>query len=65
MIDSEELRILEQKREDLIKYVISHDLTEENHIMKFYQLQDINLEIIKLKLDYDFKKTLTKKWWKK
>jgi hypothetical protein len=52
----EELDILIQKREELLKFISNHDLTQENHILKFYELQDINLEILKLNLNYDFNK---------
>lgn len=51
---NEELDILIQKREELIKYIQTHNLQETKHYMKFLELQDVNLEIIKLKIDFDF-----------
>lgn len=61
----EQLDILVQRRHELIEYVVNNDLTKENHIMKLYELQDVNLEIIKLNLDYKFENTLKKEWWQK
>lgn len=53
-MNQEELDILEQRREELIEYIATHNLMHEKHYMKFVELQDVNLEIIKLKKDYDF-----------
>ena len=53
---NEELDILIQRREELIEYVRTHSLLEQKHYMKFLELQDVNFEIIKLNLAFDFKK---------
>ena len=50
-----QLSELIQTREELLEFLKTHNLMEEKHYMKFLQLQDTNLEILKLKEDYDFK----------
>ena len=64
MSQQKELDLLIQRRNELITYVINNDLTQEKHIMKFYELQDINLKIMKIKLDFKFENTIKKDWWK-
>lgn len=62
-MNNEELDILIQRRTELIEYVLTHDLQKELHYMKFLELQDVNLEIIKIQLDYDFTNDkVTERW---
>lgn len=63
MSNQEELDILIQKRNELITYIINNDLTQEKHLIKFYELQDVNLKIIKQKIDFKFEKTIKNNWW--
>lgn len=51
---NEDLKLLLQRREELKKYLCSHSLQETKHYMKFLELQDVNLEIIKIKVEYNF-----------
>lgn len=47
----EDLEIFEQEQGELIMFVKTHDLTNQDNYKKFKRLQDINMEIMKIKLD--------------
>jgi len=49
-----ELNLLIEKRKELIKYISTHNLQYEKHYMKFLELQDVNLSIIKLDGGFKF-----------
>ena len=51
---NEELDILLQRRRELIDYISKNNLQETKHYMKFLELQDVNLEIIKIENNYNF-----------
>lgn len=58
---NEQLAILIKRRDELIKFILTHNLQEEKHYMKFLELQDVNLKILIQKPDYDFEEEY-KKW---